>query len=138
MFSSNQKLVISGTFDQLQSTLKFVLDHSEDKHICYQITKNKYCLGWMLYNNTGKYYAPDGWVEYKFDFDLNIVSKIIIQELKKMDKKECGYETYDGSCNSNGFLIKPIPNMFSDKWHGIENPFYGIITIERYTNFYAK
>jgi hypothetical protein len=34
--------------------------------------------------------------------------------------------------------MKVIPDYFSDDWEEIEEPFYGIIYFEPYTNFYAK
>ena len=47
------------------------------------------------------------------------------------------YEYFDGGTNE-GFLMKNIPETFSDEQDGIKNPFYGIISFEPFTNFYSK
>ena len=92
MFSSNQVLTYSGTFNELQLALEFALKASgNDKHmneaerkrgckLVYQISKTgKYCIGWAFETVT------TGWKEYDFDFDVEIVSKIIAQYLKKQE-----------------------------------------------------
>ncbi len=135
MFSSNQKFEISGDYSQLKLALDFALkfEDSNLSHMCYQITKDgKYCIGW----------APEGrpehgWKNYDFDFDTEIVSKIIKQTLDKFEAEKSGYEWADGSTDK-GFIMRAIPDYFSDDWEGIKHPFYGIIYFEPYTNFYAK
>ena len=135
MFSSNQKLEISGDYSQLEETLYFILkfEGSSTKNMCYQITDDgKYCLGWAP---EGK--PENGWTNFQFDFDTEIVSKIIIQTLHKFNAEKSGYEWADG-CTDRGFLMKNILNFFSDEWEGIKKPFYGIVYFEPFTNFYAK
>lgn len=130
MFSSEQIFEISGSMDQLEMAIRFALDMSDTNQsdITYQITEDgKYCLGW---------HADNEWKKFPFDFDEHIVSEIIKQHL---EKQECEnpYEWGDGS-TGKGFLMKVIPDLFSDENDGIKEPFYGIISIEPYINYYAK
>lgn len=130
MFSSEQVFKISGTMGQLETAIKFAMDMSEANkdNISYQITKDgKYCIGWL---------AENGWEKYPFDFDPHIVAEIVKQHLYKQ-KFEDTYEWADG-CSKKGFLMKAIPELFSDEYEGIKTPFYGIVSIEPYMNFYAK
>lgn len=139
MFSSNQVLEISGNMNQLQFALQFALDYSghaknmeprEIKRGCklvYQISKDgKYCIGWD-YREVSK-----GWQEYPFDFEVDIVARIIAQYLRKMETPDNGYEWEDGG-GSDGFLMKVI-----DSDHNIENSFHGIVSFEKFGCFYAK
>ena len=144
-FSSNQVLSYSGTFDDLQFALEFALKASgKDSHmneadrkrgckLIYQISKKgKYCIGWAF--NT----IPTGWKEYEFDFDPEIVSKIIVQYLKKQEpiNIEDGELRGDGS-TSKGFIMTrdcPCPEDIFD----IENRFYMIVYFQAYENYYAK
>lgn len=132
MFSSEQIFEISGEMDQLEKTIKFAIDmHGIGKSgICYQITEDgKYCLGWG---------NEEGWSKFPFDFDAHIVSEIVKQHLKKQeDKMEDPYSWFDGS-SELGFLMKVIPSTFADDWKGIKKPFFGIVSIEPFINFYAK
>lgn len=135
MFSSNQEFKISGDFSQLQAALNFAIDYYEmqEKDLVFQTTKDgKYCIGWKPENDTIK-----GWQDFQFDYDSNIVSKIIIQFLQKQKYKESPYEYFDGSTDE-GFLMKNIPETFADKYKGIQNPFYGIVSFELFINFYSK
>ena len=144
MFSSNQKFKISGDFSQLESALRFALEYSghaknmtikERERGCkllYQISKKgAYCIGWGFQN------TPDGWSEYPFDFEVGIVSGIIVQHLSKMKATDSGYEWADGGFNK-GFIMKTIRETFSDEHNGIKSPFYGIVSFEPFTNFYSK
>ena len=130
MFSSEQVFEVSGTMEQLETAIKFAMDMSESNkdNISYQITDDgKYCLGWG---------DGDGWNKFPFDFDSHIVAKIVEQHLTK---QECDdpYGWADGS-SKKGFLMKAIPELFSDEYKGIKSPFYGIVSIEPYMNYYAK
>ena len=139
MFSSNQVFEISGSMDQLQAALQFALDysgHAKDMtqreiargcKLVYQITKDgKYCIGWSFNG------AADGWNEYPFDFDVEIVARIIAQYLGKLETPNSGYEWADGSTDP-GFLMKVI--SCDDN---IKNSFYGIVSFEIFNCFYAK
>lgn len=134
MFSSNQIFEISGSLEQLEDAIRFALKHygtPNEKGLFYQVTEDgKYCLGWSSDENY--------WKKFPFDFNPHIVSEIIEQHIKKaMDNMKSDYEWADGS-TGRGFLMKAIPDMFSDEYKGIKKPFYGIISIEPFENFYAK
>ena len=133
MFSSNQKLEISGTYNQLKSALEFALklDGIDFDKLCYQITEDgKFCIGWL--SGSG---LASGWKRFQFDFDTEIVSKIIIQFLSKQKQKS--YTGFDGS-TEKGFVMRVIPETFSDFENGIQNPFYGIVSFKAFTCFYSK
>lgn len=135
MYSDNQILDISGSFRQLNKALKFALDFSENKEsdICYQVVGNKYCIGWLLSDGE----APKGWRKYPFTPSVAIIEQIIMSELIKMKYEPCGYEYGDGSC-SKGFRMRCLEDSPELEDEGIENPFYGIVSIEPYTNYYGK
>lgn len=144
MFSSNQILEISGSLshrNELECALEFALKYSgksknmEKKEIdrgcklLYQITKDgKYCIGWGFQD------VPNGWNEYPFIFDIEIVSKIIHQHLEAFSIIK---GDYDGAYEK-GFVMKCIETSMSSEKNGIKNPFYGIIYFEPYVCFYAK
>ena len=84
MFSSNQVFEISGSMDQLPIALQFALDYSDHARamtqreiergckLVYQIAKDgKYCIGWAFKD------IQEGWQEYPFDFDVEIVAQPI-------------------------------------------------------------
>lgn len=131
MFSSNQKLEVSGSMDQLEPALRFalILSDSYGKELAFQITKNgKYCIGWDI--------NQEGWEKFQFDFDVEIIAKIVSQFLKKRTNSS-QREKFDWS-TSMGFLMKNIPDLFSEEYEGIKNPFCGIVSFECFTNYYAK
>lgn len=135
MFSSNQEFKISGVFSQLQPALNFAINYYEtqEKDIVFQTTEDgKYCIGWKPNSGTIK-----GWQDFQFDYDSEIVAKIIVQFLQKQKYKESPYEDFDGSTDE-GFLMKNIIETFSDEYGGIQNPFYGIVSFEPFVNFYSK
>lgn len=140
MFSSNQVFEISGSMDQLSSALQFALDysgHAKDMtkkeiergcKLVYQITKDgTYCIG-LSFGKIAK-----GWKEYPFDFEVDIVARIIApQRLYKLETLDSGYEWADGG-TSDGFLMK------CDFYElEIEEPFYGIVNFKKFNCFYAK
>lgn len=134
MFSSNQKLEISGDYNQLKSALEFALkyDGTDLNKLCYQTTNDgKYCLGWF----DGKGEPFLGWKKFQFDFDIDIVSKIIIQFLSKQKQEEM--PVLDGDTD-NGFIMKVIHETFSSYENGIRKPFYGIVSFKPFTCFYSK
>lgn len=117
--------------NQLKLALDFALNfHESGRKLVFQTTDNgKYCIGWG---------EEKGWEKYQFDFDTEIVSKIIIQFLNKQSTdSDSPYYYMDGG-TSNGFLMKSIPETFSDEYEGIKNPFYGIVSFEPYVNYYSK
>ena len=146
MFSSNQILKLSGSMDQLKYALNFALDYSDEAKnmteserergckLLYQIVGKKYCIGWGFKD------IPKGWSEYPFDFEVPIVSQIIIQHLRKHEKEaenNGAYDWADGS-SETGFLMKSIKESLADEENGIKNPFYCIVTFEPYELFYSK
>lgn len=139
MFSSNQVFEISGSMDQLPIALQFALDYSDHARaitpreiergckLVYQIAKDgKYCIGQAFKD------IQEGWQEYPFDFDVEIVARIIAQYLGKLKTPDSGYEWADGSTDP-GFLMKVI--SCDDN---IKNSFYGIVSFEKFNCFYAK
>ena len=143
MFSSNQILEISGRLDhgeELYNALEFALKASGNlrgfTHVTkvnikcvYQITNDgRYCIG-RAYNE-----PKDGWNEFPFDFDLSIISQIII---KYLEKQEIERDIWDGSY-TKGFIMKAIPESLNLVDNGIINPFYGIVEFNPYTCFYSK
>ena len=131
MFSSNQIFELSGDIDQLEKAIKFAVNMHGSSCVSYQISKDgKYCLGWLVDEK-------NGWKPFAFDFDAHIVSEIVKQHLNKQDCSEDPYGWCDGSTD-RGFLMKVINQTFSDEENGIKKPFYGIVSIEPFTNFYAK
>lgn len=132
MFSSEQVFKVSGEMDQLEMAIDFAINmYGPRKRVTYQITNDgKYCLGW----NSDE---EDGWKELPFDFNAHIVAEIVKQHLEKQDVENPYDWGYDGS-SEKGFLMKAIDRVFSDEWRGIKKPFYGIVSIEPYYNYYAK
>lgn len=131
MFSSNQIFELSGDMDQLEPAIRFAVSMFCSSCTSYQISKDgKYCLGWMAEEK-------DGWKPFAFDFDAHIVSEIVKQHLNKQDYGKNPYEWCDGGTDE-GFLMKVIDQTFSDEEDGIKHPFYGIVSIEPFWNYYAK
>lgn len=140
MFSSNQKLEISGCIEhknELKNALDFAIKasgwhepftRSEKPAQCtFQVTKDgRYCIGWGG--------QEKGWNEFPFDFDVDIMSQIIV---KHLTKQEIAGSFGDGS-RHKGFLMKNIKNCFSSEWDGIREPAYGIVVFEPYTCYYSK
>ena len=144
MLSSNQVMAISGplwTTEYIENCLEFGLNyagHSTDLKdrerylkLSYQLTKSgDYCIGW--YKDT----LPEGWKEYPFDFDVEIVARIIRQQMEKIDIPN----EYDGDgSEEKGFIMKSIDGNFSE-WYdrGLIEPSYGIIGFSPFWCFYAK
>ena len=114
MFSSNQILEVSGNLsdqNELEIALEFALKYSgyaknmkQDEidrgcKLLYQITEDgKYCIGWGFEKN------PEGWIEYPFRFDIDIVSRIIRQHLESFPVEK---DIWDGSYQK-GFIMKCI------------------------------
>lgn len=135
MFSSNQVFEISGEMLKLEMALDFAIKYEDSKReiLVYQITEDgKYCIGWKPENK-----LPTGWNDFQFDFDTEIVSKIIVQHLLKQTPTNTEYEYFDGGVNK-GFIMRNIPDLFGDEYKGIKSPFYGIVSFEVFENFYAK
>ena len=148
MFASNQQIKITGEYHDIPLVLGFALKlsgydknltRSEIERGCklvYQITKSgKYCIGWGFKD------VPWGWQEYPFDFDIDIVSKIIEQHLKKHTPiNDDDYEITSGDGSTGrGFLMK-CPWM-KNEWENeedIQNNFYCIVYFEPFYNYYAK
>ena len=140
MFSSNQILEFSGNLghkNELKHAFEFAIKASgwyepmtrKEKTCpcCFQIAEDgRYCIGW------GE--EKDGWKEFPFEFDIDIISQIIAKHLSKQEVKD---GEWDGSYDA-GFLMKAIPDSFASEKDGIKNPFRGIVSFEPYTCFYAK
>lgn len=135
MFPSNQLFTISGSLDQLENAIIFLLTHAGLTHealhdperaLVYQITEdNKYHLGYTTLP------ASEGWEKYIFKYDPHIISLIIQQHLKEQVQPISIYDYADGS-TTKGFLIT------AEKPDNLKNPFCHLATIEPYTIYYAK
>lgn len=145
MFSSNQIFKISGALTQesVAKALEFALKLSDDYRsfnradeptkCVYQITKDgRYCIGWSPYSGPTK----EGWCDFPFDFDINIMAAIIVKHLSKQEI-DYSHGMWDGSYDK-GFVIEAIEDYMSDEHDGIINPFYGIVQFKPFTCFYAK
>lgn len=142
MFSSNQILEVSGCIEhsgELKNALEFALNASDNLELftrsenpgkcVFQITEDgRYCIGWAYGN------VKQGWNEFQFDFDIDIISQIISKHLQKQDIVR---GMWNGSY-SKGFIMKVIPTNMSSEYNGIKEPFYGIVEFKPYTCFYAK
>ena len=136
MFSSNQILEISGDLnhtDELKEAIEFALKKS-GWHRCFtrkekptgcvfQITDNgDFCIGWGD--------AQKGWNAFQFDYNIEIISKIAEQYLRK--QSVCGFGG-DGT-NSHGFLMKSI----DCNTECVRDEYRGIVIITSYNCYYAK
>ena len=142
MFSSNQVLEFSGCLchrGELYNALEFALKASgkldcftrtdRPAKCVYQITEDgRYCIGWVFDG------VKEGWNEFPFDFNLNIISQII---KKHLEKQEVIRDMWGGSYDK-GFIMKVIPESLSMECNGIKEPFYGIVEFSPYTCFYSK
>lgn len=141
MFSSNQILEVSGDLgheNSIKDALGFAINLSGKEAFTretnpakcvFQTTNDgRFCIG-KIWSS-----PKEGWSEFPFDYDLDIISKIIIQHL---EKQKIIYTGGDGS-HYKGFLMKTIPNSFAKEENGIINPTYGIVSFEPFTCFYHK
>lgn len=140
MFSSNQILEVSGNLghaNELYNALEFALKVSgniesftrtDNPSKCvYQITNDgRYCIGWADEK------VEDGWNEFQFDFDLDIISQIIFKHLSKQEIEE---DSWDGR-HTKGFVMRAIPKSTGSACNGIRGPFYGIVEFKPYTCFH--
>ena len=146
MFSSNHILTATGCLDhagELKSALEYALKTSgwlngftrpQNPTKCvYQIIDDTYCIGWHNPN----YKLAEGWKEFPFDFDLEIIAKIIIQHIDKSPMPLIEEMGYDGSCEK-GFIMNNIERGFDSYEIGIKHPEYGIVSFQPYTCYYAK
>lgn len=135
MFSSNQLFTISGSLDQLENAIVFLLSHAGLTHeslhdpqraLVYQITEdNKYHLGYT------RVPVPEGWEKYGFKYDPRIISLIIQQHLKEHAQPISIYDYADGSTNKGFLLTVKRPG-------NLKSPYCYLATIEPYTIYYAK
>lgn len=141
MFSSNQVLKICGPIDKeyISKALKFALEYSGDyknftrtenpAKCVYQITEdNVLCIG-RAWDRQG-----DGWNNFLFDFNIDILAEVVINHLSKQEIKDGGW---DGSYEK-GFVMTAIERSFAAEKDGIKDPYYGIVKFEPFTCFYAK
>lgn len=142
MFSSNQLLEISGDLDHendLRDAIEFVLKKSgwyecftrreEPVSCAFQITETgAFCIG------TGSFRGEKekDWTDFQFDFDVDIIAKIVEQHLRKQDTPN-EFFGGDGS-SSKGFLISQIDYQTES----VNNFSRGIIIIHPYRCYYAK
>lgn len=144
MFSSNQKLKVSGPTDieYIKAALDFVMKYSgqiehttisEVDRGCltvFQITETgSFCIGW------GFKKVPDDWREFPFKFDSDIVARIIKQHL---EERSYAFGDYGDASVREGFLMHAINDRKIIEKHKIKNAGYGIVEFEPYEAVYAK
>lgn len=149
MLSSNQILKISGTMDQLENVLDFVLKYSDELtyltrkenpyELAYQITTNGlYCIavvnpkrmpsGWNLYTC-----LSDAGVRY----DSKIVARIIQKWIEQQPGPKSTYASCDGG-HEIGFLCMASNDMRDSMTPEIENADYAMLAFKPFLNWYAK
>lgn len=140
MFSSNQVLGISGDLEHendLRDALEYALRKSGyyecftrkdlPSKCVFQITENGgYCIGWACHHSG----AEKGWTEFQFEFDIDIIARVVEQHLKKYEVDRVGGDGTD----SKGFLLKCLE--YNEP--GVTEPFNGIVIIYPYNCYYAK
>ena len=136
MFASNQVLSVSGELDikYIKHCLSFALqlanyDYHSPKSICtWQITEDgQYCIGWA------SVHIPKGWNSYEFGFDMDEISKIILNHLRTIDPYKAN------NCSTcSGFVMDVISETLAEKENGIIKPFYGLICFRPYLCEYSK
>lgn len=155
MFSSNQCFQISGTLDKLSAVIDFavrlddkleMLTRNDRKvHIAYQITNNGlYCLGTGGIEGHPQFGKPnDGWTEFPFDYDPDILAGIIRQWIEKQPRPDSEYDDFDGGTGLGFLCFEP----WNDVRHGntddrpsehIRNIHDCIVCFKPYVNYYAK
>ena len=138
MFSSNQIFKVSCDDRQLETVLHTAIDmySSGDvehflKTAVYQTTDNKIALGWYVTEPT------HGWNKFPFGATtMEVVLSLVRQFCKEHSIK--GGHFCDGSYRQ-GYIVENIPKSMRDENDdGVKSPFYGIVTVASYENFYAK
>lgn len=139
MFSSNQKLEVSGSIDsdEIKGALKFALSLFDKKtnDICYQIVDDEdlLCIGW---------WSEPGWTrfplaEYNTDPTASSNIDLVVGFIKNwLEQQNYTFGYLDGSYDK-GFLMKVINGNYSYN-NPINNSKCGIVSFEAYTNFFAK
>lgn len=61
-----------------------------------------------------------------------------MEQLEKSLQFALSFSNHNCKNIVEGFIMRNIPNLFSDEWKGIRNPFNGIVYFEKFYNFYAK
>lgn len=132
MFSSNQKLSISGKLKDLQAALEFTLNKYSDRSPIansFQITENGwYVLGWAK--------EKKDYTDYPFKATAEILTTIITAWLKE-NACENDDPYWDGS-EDDGFLLEVVEETFADEEDGVKEPFYAIVKIKPYLCLYSK
>ena len=147
MFSGNQILDVSGDLKQLKITLDFAVRLS-GMHDCltrmdrpcvlyFQEKGNIYLLKLGHIKDDAKHEIPEGYKEYPFDYDIEIVSRIIEQWLKKDAAPSNGYEGCDGA-HDKGFRLRSFWNLPEESRKQFPDGPHTAIAIERYKNYYGK
>ena len=144
MFSSNQELRVSGSLsdiEYLKQSLDFGLTISGVKNcllrehkptfVVYQITEDgNFCVGHAL-----KETKKEGWEFFPFDYDLDVLARIIKQHLEKQKN----FEEFGGDGTTRkGFLMRQCPDLYSSEEEGIKNPWFGTLVFEPFSCYYAK
>ena len=141
MFSSNQKFSVSCTEKQLKDVLALALsmrlEHHKNPTLAYQFTDNgKFVIGWC--GNEPK----KGWTKFPFDRptdDLLIaMAKQFISTASPLHRAYLDEEDFGDGSTHPGYIVEAVKETFADVWEGIQNPFYGIVSIRAFNCYYSK
>lgn len=140
MFSSNQELKISGdSLEDLLMILEFGMTYSGLKErltrrdkptsLIFQITNTgKFCIGDCFKEN-----IKEGWEFFPFDYDIEILARVILQTINKakLNNEYCGG---DGS-SRKGFIMQ---HCESSNEEDIKNAWIGDLVFTPFYTYYAK
>lgn len=136
MFSSNQILDISGTFEQLEAALELALKihgtNPDKDHLVWQATDDgRFVIG-RIYND-----KEEGWNEFQIDFTTEFAAKAIAKHVMSIPHEP--YDQDDGGFVKTGFRMKAFPETVLDKVrNGVKSPSYAIVEFSQYALFYSQ
>ncbi len=137
MYSTNQVFAVSGEYRTLPDAIKmaFRLDGrqtEQDFPTGYQIIGDNYILG--VVPNRSMY--PDcPWQAYPFDTDVDIISSIVVQFLKK---QHCPPGPDGDGTTHDGFLLMAPQTMPDAMRLDIPEDFRAVAVIKPWPMFYHK
>lgn len=148
MFHSNQKLEISCEERDLAKAIDFAMDLSGYKarfadrdrplSVIYQETPSGlYLIGSSLTAGAHGRKLDEGWSEYPFDYDPEILARVVSQWAAKQTPPFDPSAQGDGSSRP-GILCRAAKGMDYDARKMIKNPHHAILAFSPCTCFYHK